>query len=402
MEQVYKVGIFSKIFYGLCAGGMVVFFGFMILSHPQDNKAVYAISLFPIIICLLILVHLFKSKIIITNTTVTRERIFFNKQVAIADILGYRKSQKYILLETKSGDKLSIGNYIDFYRSEDLTKWVVSNFTDLDKIEYDIEEKKLLLDESIGSSETERRENIDKAKQIALAYNIWGFIMPFISIIAQGNVIASVIALSSPLIGILILTRRNHLIKFLGDSIRSARPSISFGLMFSVGLLFLTAVLNNHILSFNNLWPPALVITVLFFIALYFYGIDKSTDKLIQQILAMAVFSLVYGLGSSLVLNTVFDYSTPNKYKSSIIYAYAANGKGGTHFHFTIAAWPGQDNSQEEDIDRQQYLSIPVGSAVEVYQKKGLFNMPWYYVVLPVTTPPVPADSNNGNSPAPR
>ncbi|QHS57804.1 hypothetical protein GWR56_20465 [Mucilaginibacter sp. 14171R-50] len=260
----------------------------------------------------------------------------------------------------------------------------------------------ILQDESIGDSEPERKENIDKAKLEALGYNLFGFMMPFIAIVAQQSYVMVFIGIACPVGGLYILSRSQHIVKFFNEGDKSSYPAIGFGFMFLVASVLMAALIDNHVLNFLPILFPALLIAVVLFIFLYKNGLDRSVKNINTQIAAIAITSMAYGFGLNVLVNQVFDYSKPVMYQSSVIDAYITKGKGGTHYYFKIAAWPGQIENQSESVTRQQYLSLPLGTSVEVYQKKGLFHAPWYYVVLPETTPPAPAGSGNGNSPGPR
>jgi len=238
------------------------------------------------------------------------------------------------------------------------------NFTSLDKIGH----------------ETRRKENVNKAKKIALGYNLLGFTVPFIAVFLRTNYAVAIIGILYPLLGVLILYRKYPLIIFWGDDAKNSCPSIGYGFMLSVVSLLMRAFLDYHILSFYNTVLPVICSAVILFISLYKSGISSSVPKIKIQITAMAIMSIAYGLGFSALANCVFDFSNPRKYKSSVINAYTTSDKGGPTFHFTIAAWPGQNSSRDEWVDKQQFSSTPVGSVVEIYQKKGLFNAPWYYV----------------------
>jgi hypothetical protein len=238
------------------------------------------------------------------------------------------------------------------------------NFTSLDKIEY----------------ETRRKENIDKAKKIALGYNLLGFTVPFIAVFLRTSYVVAIIGILYPLLGILILNSQHPAMIFWGDSDKSSRPSIGYGFMLSVVSLLMRSFLDYHILSFYHIVLPVICSAGMLFISLYKSGISSSVPKIKVQITAMVIMSIAYGLGFSALANCAFDYSNPVKYKSSVINAYTTHDKGGPTFHFTIAAWPGQSSNRDEWVDKQRFLSIPVGSVVEVYQKKGLFRAPWYYI----------------------
>lgn len=113
MEQEYKVGIFEKLFYGLLVSGLAIFFTFLMLSKPQENKAIYLFPLFMILLCILVLINLFKSKVIITSNSITRERAFYSKTLNFEDIKGVRIESKIVFIEPldASRPKLKISNY---------------------------------------------------------------------------------------------------------------------------------------------------------------------------------------------------------------------------------------------------------------------------------------------------
>jgi hypothetical protein len=402
MEQEYKVGLFGKIFYGIVAGGMAGFFGFMIISHPQDNKAVYLIGLLPIIICLLILVNLFKSKVIITSTSITRERVFYNKTLNFEDVKGARVGQKVIVIEPEEASlgKLRISNYSDFANSEELANRIGTMFLDLDKADLDKEKEVLLSDNSLGYTVEERESKINKMGQIAIAYTVWGFIMFFLLLFIRNNYLSFWVGVLYPLLGIVIMKFSNGLIKFVSDSKRSSYLGISIGFSMSVIILFVLAIAEFEVISFTNALPVAAVIAIALFILLYSVGINKTKASVKGQSVFMVIISLFYGFGNTVVANCLFDKSKPAKFQTQVVDEYISSGKG-AHYHLKLNPWlPGQ-NIREVDVSEKSYYKTPVGSTVFIYEKKGLLNIPWFDFELD-PTPPVPAGSNNGNSPAPR
>jgi hypothetical protein len=131
MEQEYKVGLFGKVFYGLAAGGVLFFFAFL-LTMPEKDKIIYLVLSVPIIILLLILINIFTSKVIVTYTSITRQRLFYNRTLKFADIKGVRIESKVIFIEPldASTPQVRISNYDDLAKSEELTKWLREKFTD--------------------------------------------------------------------------------------------------------------------------------------------------------------------------------------------------------------------------------------------------------------------------------
>lgn len=401
MEQEYKVGLFGKIFYGLAAGGVAVFFAFLLIAHPKG----IALSLFlvlPIIALLLILINLFKSKVIVTDDSITRQRLFYTRTLNFADIKGVRIESKIIFIEPldASYSQIKISNYDDLAKSEELTKWLREKFTDLDKVDREKEKEALLNDDSLGFTPVEREAKISKMRQIAIAYNIWGFVMCLILIFIRNSSVSFWTGALYPLFGIAIMRFSNGLIKFVGASQRSLHMGIFLGLAMSVINVLITAIVEYKVLSFVNAWPIVAAITVVLFILLYSTGINKTEGVAKGQIIAMVITSFIYGFGNTIVINCLFDKSAPANFKTTVVDEYISSGKG-AHYHLKLKPWlPGQD-IKTVDISEKSYYKTPVGSTVFIYQKKGLLNIPWFDFELN-PTPPVPADSNNGNSQAPR
>nr|WP_067058067.1 hypothetical protein [Mucilaginibacter sp. L294] len=402
MEQEYKVGLFGKIFYGLLAGGIVGFLLLMLISKPPNEAIVYLIVLIPVAIGILIILNLFKSKVIVTETSITRQRLFYNRTLNFDDIKGVRIESKIIIIEPleASYSQLKISNYDDLAKSEELTKWLREKFTDLDNKDREAEKEKLLHDNSLGYTVEERTSKIDKMGQIAIAYSVWGFIMFFILIFVRNHNLSFWAGILYPALGLAIMSQSNGLIKFASDSQRSNYWGISIGFCMPIVLLLVTAITQFELHSISRAWPIMVTVTLIFFILLYTLGINKNNRFIVGQVFGMLFISIIFGLGSVTLTNCLFDNSKPVKYQTQVVDEYISNSKG-AHYHLKLKPWlPGQ-NIREVDVSEKSYYKTPVGSTVFIYQKKGLLNIPWFDFELD-PTPPVPAGSNNGNSLGPR
>ncbi|RYU90022.1 hypothetical protein EWM62_10790 [Mucilaginibacter terrigena] len=402
MEHEYKVGVFSKILYGLLTGGMIVFFSYLIISKPPHDSSLYVFILIPILVCLCVLINIFKSKVTVTETSITRARLFYSKTLKFDNIKGVRIESKIIIIEPidVSYSRINISNYDDLAKSEELTKWLREKFTDLDKVDLEKEKEALLNDNSLGYTPEEREAKISKMRQIAVAYNIWGLVMCFILIFVRNSSVSFWTGALYPLLGIAIMRFSNGLIKFVGASQRSLHMGIILGLTMSVINVFILAIAEYEVLSFANAWPIVAGVTVALFILLYSTGINKIKGVAKGQIAAMVVISFLYGFANTIVVNCFFDRSTPTNFTTTVADEYISSGKG-AHYHLKLNPWlPGQ-NIREVDVSEKSYYKTPVGSAVFIYGKKGLLNIPWFDFELD-PTPPVPAGLNNGNSPTPR
>jgi hypothetical protein len=379
MEQEYKVALFGKIFYGICAGGMAAFFGFMMISHPQNNKAIYLVSVAPIIICLLILVNLFKSKVMIKETSITRQRLFYNRTLDFVNIKGVRVESKIIFIEPLdvSYPSIKISNYDNLAKSEELTKWLREKFIDLDKVDLEKEKEALLNDNSLGYTPEGREAKISKMRQIAMAYNIWGFVMCIILIFVRNSSVSFWSGALYPLLGIAIMRFSSGLIKFVGASQRSLHMGIFLGLAMSVINVLIVAIAAYEVLSFANAWPIVAAITIALFILLYSTGINKIEGVAKGQVVAMLVTAFIYSFGNTVVINCLFDRSVPTNFTTTVADEYISSGKG-AHYHLKLNPWKANGRIKEVDVSKTDYEKAPIGSSIIIYEKKGLFNIPWF------------------------
>jgi hypothetical protein len=94
---------------------------------------VYCIPVFIFAGGVLILINLFRKKVIIDSDRITYINLFLNKELAIADIKGSRVGKKAIILESSAGNsKIIISNYNDLGDSDSLVHWAETNFKNLD------------------------------------------------------------------------------------------------------------------------------------------------------------------------------------------------------------------------------------------------------------------------------
>ncbi len=97
MDQEYTITIFSKIFYSILSIGMFVFAIFLFSIYKPSVTSV--VLLFPIsilIISVLILINVFKRRIILSEQSVFYSNIFATKELAIEAIKGCRIESKVI------------------------------------------------------------------------------------------------------------------------------------------------------------------------------------------------------------------------------------------------------------------------------------------------------------------
>ena len=58
----------------------------------------------------------------------------------------------------------------------------------------------------------------------------------------------------------------------------------------------------------------------------------------------------------------------------------SASGTKRTTYHLKVAPWGNHTENENITVTQSQYNSTEIGQTVKVDYKKGLLNIPWYYI----------------------
>jgi len=381
MGREYTVSTGMKIFYILLTVGMFVFA--IVLFDISKDQPLFL--LFPLVLiagAVLIIINVLKRKVIIYDDSIVCINLFSTKEISFSDIKGCRIGDKYISIEPVSQQtpKISITNYSDFGDSSQLKSWFSDNFTDLDAADLKFDEEKLMHDPTLGATEEDRKHALKRAKQFAGAYNIIGPVISFVTLLLLNNISAlCIIGLIYPLLAVLLMKFSRGLIKFIGNSKRSASSFIMIGFMMPA--LFTVGISLNlyQIFQFGNLWILMIIVTSAVAFLLYSTGYDKAGSGVKGQLIFMFFMSAIYGAGSVISINCAFDNSAPEIFTAKVIDHRIESGKH-TSYMLTLSEWGPMQKEKEEDVGRRLYDKVSIGDAVHVYFRKGVLNAPWYQV----------------------
>jgi len=188
MEQEFSNSKGYKIFYSIAAFLMIGFALFLLsLDRSRTGDGLLAFPTVIFLLALWIIVSQIRRKIIISDDGIISINAFGTKEITTTNVKGCRITPKVIVIESAAPNhiKITINNYSDLADSEDLAKWLKENFADLNEVDLKQEQEKLANDTSLGATEEERNKKIEKAKQISIAYNIWGGGRRFCHVIFQ-------------------------------------------------------------------------------------------------------------------------------------------------------------------------------------------------------------------------
>jgi hypothetical protein len=381
MEREFTASTGMKIFYATIATFMAGFALYLFnLDHSKAPVWIIVIPIFILIFAATIIINLFRNKIIISADQIVRVGILSTYEMPTSDVRGYRIREKTISIEpcSSANPKITINNYVDLAESENLVDWLKENFQDLDNIDIQAEKVKVLKDTKLGLTQDERESKLSIAKKAALVYNVIGCVVGFWMMFLKNDIIAAVVMLSFPLLGIMIIIFSNGLIKFVSDSKRSVYPFVVLGFVITIFVMLLKSIRDYEILQYDHLLLPFMIIGSAVFLTLYKAGLNISIP-IKSQIFTMLVVSLMYGFGATIQVNCVFDKSAPQSINTSIKSKSIEYNKG-SHYYLKLRSWDSNPNSKDIEVSKSIYEKYNQGDNIGIALKPGMLNIPWYYL----------------------
>jgi hypothetical protein len=383
MEQEFKVSIGFRFFYGIVLSGLIFLVVFAFYRFGIANKnGVDAMLLAIAVPCCMMLINVFRSKVTITDLSITRTTAFGTKELLFADVKGCRIGDKTIRIDpvdVKTSPRITINNYIDFDNSDELKKLIAAKFTDLNEAGLKFEQEKFFENERYGLTVPERKSTLKKVKIIAVIYSVIGVLLTFAMIPVDEGYFPSLLMMGYPLLGIIIIVTSGGLTKFVSSSKVSINPFVGLGMVMSMVIMLFKSLNDFEIYSYANVWIPWLIIGAVLFAMLYLWGLNWSLPSIKAQVIFMMLVCCLYGYGSLIQLNCVFDHSAAQVYKTSVYNKWVSHGKS-TNYYLTLNPWEAGKKTKDVAVYRSRYNAANIGDTISVSTKKGLLRIPWFYV----------------------
>jgi len=378
MNREYTISAGYKIFYGLLAIVLAGFAIYLFTIPTTAGKLVFMMPVFFLVGALAIFINIVKSKIIVSDDSITRVNILKTSQLAIADVKGIRIGNKSIYIESKtSAPKITIANYSDYADSGELTDWLKANFTDLNAEEYKTELSDILNDNNLGLTEEERQQQLNKAKTIAIAYSIGGVVVAFASLFCDNQAL-SLSTLLYPLLGIAIIATSKGLIKLISKK-NTPYYNVLIGVEVPPIMLLIKSISDFHVLQAANLWLPAILTGAIFGMAIKLADRTHNAMPVGGQVFILLLVGGMFGFGSILKVNYYYDKSPETVYHATVLGRSISHGKS-TTYYLTLSSWGPKTAEDRVSVSSSRYYRDTIGSTVSLHLKQGLLNIPWYTV----------------------
>lgn len=340
------------------------------------------ISIIMIASTVLIVLNAIKGKFVIDKNRVYSITAFSYNELLFHEIKGYRKTEKLILIETKSKlkQKIKISTY--FGKTNEIIEWLNYNkYPNLDLLEAIDEKKEILTNYEFGSSNKEREQKLTQAYKIAKIMNLAGVVVGIWTLFFPNPYQYSVlISMIFPILYIFILKYFKGLIR-IDERKNATYPSISVGLFTPITAITARAFFDFNILDYTNVWLPLLLISIICLTVFLFRNPQVNAEKTIGFLLicTLLICTLCYAYSTCIVLNCAFDFSKPKSFNAFVLNKRINDGETKTYY-VNLSAWGSRKESNEITVSKKEYQNIDVKSKITIDVMKGKFDIPWYKI----------------------
>lgn len=147
--------------------------------------------------------------------------------------------------------------------------------------------------------------------------------------------------------------------------------------------ILLRTVLDYEFESYYSLIiPGTIAFAIILIILLLTHKLIEETTRNKWWIYSSLIFNVcLYSYGGTYAANCTYDYSAPKVYQTRVLDKRIHIGsKGRKTYYIKVNPWGSHYDKEEISVPIVQYNEINVDDIVDIDLKKGLFDIPWYYI----------------------
>ena len=146
--------------------------------------------------------------------------------------------------------------------------------------------------------------------------------------------------------------------------------------------ILIRVILDYEFESFRSMILPGAIAFVIILAILFLT--HKQIGKTAGNkgwIYTLIIFNVcLYSYAGTYAANCTFDNSEPTIYPTEVLEKRISKGRRSTTYYVKIAPWGHHLDKEEISITASQYNELDIGDKINIDLKKGLFNIPWYYI----------------------
>ena len=221
---------------------------------------------------------------------------------------------------------------------------------------------------------------LDWLEWITIGLAIWFFLYP-----RPYNILLGIL-LAIPIIGLLLNGLHKpsmaSLVEISADKNGEDKYDVADFIDVAAWVILIRVLLDFEFESFYSLIIPG-TITCLIILTILFL-----THKLIAQttrnkwwIYTSLIFNVsLYSYAGTYAANCTYDYSEPTIYESEVLEKTISRSRRRTTYYVEVAPWGHHYDKERISVSAIQFAELNIGDKINIDLKKGLFNIPWYYI----------------------
>lgn len=223
---------------------------------------------------------------------------------------------------------------------------------------------------------------LDWLEYITMALGFWFLFYP------RPYEILFTALLCMPIIGLLLngITGRPSiasLVEISKDDDGSDKYDVADFIDFTAWIILIRVLIDYEFESFYSMIiPGTIAFTIMLVILFTTHKLIENTYRSKTWIYLSLIFNIfLYSFAGTYGANCVYDNSKPTVYNAEAIdKRIHRSRKGRKSYYVKVTPWGHHYDNEEISVSSEQYDEIQVGQTVKIDFKKGLFNIPWYYI----------------------
>jgi hypothetical protein len=148
-------------------------------------------------------------------------------------------------------------------------------------------------------------------------------------------------------------------------------------------VILIRVLLDYEFESIYSMIIPGTIACVVILIILFLtHKLIANSTRNKWWIYTSLIFNVsLYSYAGTYAANCTYDYSEPTVYETKVLDKRIHRGsKGRRTYYVEVAPWGHHLDKEEISVAGVQYAELNVGDNIKIDFKKGLFNIPWYYI----------------------
>lgn len=222
---------------------------------------------------------------------------------------------------------------------------------------------------------------LDWLEYITIGIGLWFLLYP------KPYDILFTVLLCMPILGLTLngITGRPSIVSLVEiskDNNGNDKYDVADFIDFAAWIILLRVLLDYEFESFYSIIIPGSIAFAIMLIILFATHklIDNSTKNKTWIYLSLVLNVFLYSYAGTYGANCVYDNSDPTVYNAEVVDKRISKGKRHTTYYVKVTPWGHHYDKEEISVPSSQYDEIQIGQTVKIDLKKGLFNIPWYYI----------------------